>query len=66
MYFFEPDGSSDEYHLVAASDVTEVLDWAEANAGDRTYVVYVFADFGPRGEERSLFRLLGRDPNEAP
>jgi hypothetical protein len=66
VYFFELDGSSDEYHLAGASDVAEVLDWAKANVGDRTYVVYVFADFGPDGAKPSLIRLLGRDPNEAP
>jgi hypothetical protein len=66
VHFIEPVGSSDEYHRAGARDVAEVLDWAKANAGDRTYVVYVFADLGPGGEEPSLIRLLGRDPNEAP
>lgn len=66
VYFFKPDGRSAEYHLAGARDVAEVLDWATANAGDQTYVVYVFTDFGPGGEKPGLVRLLGRDPNDAP
>jgi len=66
VYFFEPDGRSDEYHLTEARDVAEVLAWAKANVGDRTYAVYVFTDFGPGSEKPGLIRLLGRDPNEAP
>ncbi|HEX2321874.1 MAG TPA: hypothetical protein VHJ18_23075 [Streptosporangiaceae bacterium] len=66
VYFFESDGRSDEYQLTGARDVAEVLDWVKANVGDRTYIVYVFTDFGPGSDKPSLIRLLGRDPNEAP
>ena len=66
VYFFEADGRSDEYHLTGARDLAEVLDWAQANANGRAYVVYVFTDFGPGGEQPSLIRLLGQDPNDAP
>lgn len=66
VYFFEPDGRSDEYHLTGARDVADVLDWAKANADDRTYVVYVFTDFGAGSEQPSLIRLLRRDPNRNP
>jgi hypothetical protein len=66
VYFFESDGRSDEYHLTGARDVAEVLDWATANANDRTYVVYVLTDFGPSSEQPGLIRLLGRDPNDTP
>jgi hypothetical protein len=62
VYFFGPDGRSEEHHLSGARDVAEVLDWAQANGSDRTYVVYVFTDFGPGREKPSLIRLLGRDP----
>jgi hypothetical protein len=66
VYFFEPDGRSDEYHLTGAQDLAEVLDWAQAEANDRSYVVYVFTDFGPGHEQPTLIRLLGQDPNDAP
>jgi hypothetical protein len=66
VYFFGPAGRSDEYHLTGARDLAEVLDWAQANAHDRTYVVYVFTEFGPGSEQPTLIRLLGQDPNDAP
>jgi hypothetical protein len=66
MYFFESNGRSDEYHLIGAQDVAEVLGWATENANDRRYVVYVLTDFGSGSEQPVLIRLLGRDPNDTP
>jgi hypothetical protein len=63
--FFGPGGRSHEYHLTGARDMAEVLDWAQANANDRSYVVYVFTAFGPGSEHRTMIRLLGKDPNDA-
>ena len=51
---------SDEYELLGADDVREVLTWAEKNAGpDRTFTVYAILD-------RCEIRLLGRDPTRSP
>ncbi|HVF52362.1 MAG TPA: hypothetical protein VNC78_02020 [Actinomycetota bacterium] len=46
---------SDEYEIAEARDVHEMTQWAEANAGDRTFTVYVVVD-------KTLVRLSGRDP----
>ena len=46
---------SDEYELVNARDVHEMMQWAEANAGDRTFTAYVVVD-------KTLVRLSGQDP----
>ena len=51
---------SDEHELDGAVDVSEVIEWARANAGpDRTYVVYVVTQ---REERLGLIRLLGSTP----
>ena len=51
--------SSYEYEVTGADDVQAVIAWAELEAGPRhTFGVYVVV-------ERSLIRLLGRDPNAA-
>ena len=47
--------TSDEYEIAGARDVQEVMQWAEANAGDRTFTAYVVVD-------KTLVRLLGQDP----
>jgi hypothetical protein len=58
VYFWDK-AASYEFELTGASDVGEVLDWAEANRGDRTYTVYVVAgDSGDVG----IARIHGIDP----
>lgn len=56
-----------EFEITGARDVSEVIDWAEANAetggrhdGERTYVLYAVAD---RNGSTGLIRLAGDDPN---
>jgi hypothetical protein len=47
---------SEEYEIVSAADVREVLVWAEENAGsNRTFTVYAMLD-------QCEIRLLGHDP----
>jgi hypothetical protein len=47
---------SDEYEIVGAADVREVLEWADENAGpNRTFTVYAMLD-------RCEIRLFGQDP----
>lgn len=41
-------------------DVGELLDWAEAEAGQRTYVLYACVSAGGLG----LLRLQGHNPND--
>jgi hypothetical protein len=65
VYFWNADLVSDEYELVGARDVHEVLAWAEANAGPgRTYWLSVRVD--DRNGEPGLLRLAGHDPTEQP
>ncbi len=58
VYFHEGAGASDEYEM-ASADVAEVLRWAEATKGDRTFVLYACV----AREGLGLLRLEGRDPN---
>jgi hypothetical protein len=59
VYFHDASGASDEYEVEGA-DVPEVLAWAEAKRGDRTFLLYAcVARNGP-----GLLRLHGHDPNE--
>ena len=60
VYFIDSSGSSFEYEL-RETDVVEVLEWAEAQKGQRTYVVYVCI---PR-DGLGLVRLAAEDPNDA-
>ena len=65
VHFFErrgaqqPTWESEEWEL-NASDVTDVLAWAEATSRDRPHVVYAYvsSDSGS-----GLVRLFGSDPN---
>lgn len=59
VHFHNAAGSSDEYQ-VSGVDVQDVLDWAEAERGDRKYVLYACAPIDGIG----LLRLRGHDPNE--
>jgi hypothetical protein len=59
VYYFDAKGASDEYEVTGA-DVSEVLDWAERQRGDRTFAIYACVPQDGLG----LLRLRGRDPNE--
>lgn len=59
VYFFDSKGASDEYELEGA-DVAEVLEWAETERGDRTFVLYACVPHDRSG----LLRLAGHDPND--
>ena len=58
VYFHDAHGASDEYE-VSDVDVRSVLDWAEPERGDRTYVLYACA----RSDGLGLLRLQGHNPN---
>jgi hypothetical protein len=59
VYFHDAHGASDEYEVTGA-DVQSVLEWADAEKGDRTYVLYARAVVDGIG----LLRLQGQDPND--
>jgi hypothetical protein len=60
VYFHDQEGASDEYEVGGASGVAEVLAWAEAARGDRTFVLYACV---PR-DGLGLVRLHGTDPSQ--
>ncbi|MGH2808254.1 MAG: hypothetical protein ACRDKT_13375 [Actinomycetota bacterium] len=62
VYFWErqnphPDSGyiSYEYEIDEVADVHEVVRWAEANSGVRTFTLYIVVD-------KTLIRLAGDDP----
>lgn len=59
VYFHDPDGTSEEFGVTGA-DADEVLAWAEAGRGPRTFVLYACV---PGDHGLGLVRLAGRDPN---
>ena len=59
VYFHDARGASDEYEVTGA-DLQSVLEWADAEKGDRTYVLYACALVDGIG----LLRLQGQDPND--
>jgi len=59
VYFHRGGGAADEYEVDAA-DVSEVMKWAEATRGERTFVLYACVPH----EGLGLVRLQGSDPNE--
>jgi hypothetical protein len=59
----EPMWSVVEYRLTGAENVKHVLEWAEAHAGGREFVLYAEVD---RGTSRGLVQLLGIDPTVPP
>jgi len=59
VHFHDAAGASDEYEVTGAN-VAEVLAWAEARRGDRTFVLYACVPH----EGLGLLRLEGSDPNE--
>ncbi len=58
VYFHDAEGVSDQYEVTGA-DVDEVIVWAEAQRGPRTYVLYVCVASDGLG----LLRLAGNDPH---
>lgn len=58
VYFHDAGGASEE-HEVRDADVDEVLAWAEAERGARTFVLYACVPTDGLG----LVRLHGSDPN---
>ena len=63
VYFFTDHGASDEWRLVGARDVHQVIAWADTNAAGRPFVLYAEIDTesGP-GRSRGLVRLAGTSP----
>jgi hypothetical protein len=59
VYFHDAHGASEEYE-VDAGEVTAVMDWAESQKGDRTFVLYACVTRDGLG----LLRPAGRSPNE--
>jgi hypothetical protein len=49
----------DSYHLSDVTDVEEVLEWARANQGEKSYVIHVMVQ---SGTEAGTIRLHGIDP----
>jgi hypothetical protein len=69
VYFWTvTDHVSSEWRITEAIDVHEVIAWAEAQRGERTYelfIEYVHRDASAAGEgadEPGLIRLAGADP----
>ncbi|MDN5919095.1 MAG: hypothetical protein L0I76_29040 [Pseudonocardia sp.] len=60
VYFHDAVGATDE-HEVMRADVGQVIAWAEAQRGERAYVLYVCV---PR-DGLGLVRLAGVDPHAA-
>jgi hypothetical protein len=60
VYFWSADVASDEYELIGASDVGEVLQWADEQRHGRTYTVY--AVVSNSGDGLGTVRLHGDDP----
>ena len=63
VYFWGEAMASYEYELTGASDVQEVLQWAENNRRGRTYTAYVVA-MGDKGQD-GIVRLCGADPTRS-
>ena len=63
VYFWGDAMSSYEYELTGASDVQEVLRWAEDNKNGRTYTAYVVAK-GQQGKV-GIARVSGTDPTRS-
>jgi hypothetical protein len=70
VYFFTDPGpglhgwTSDEFELRRAPDVGSVIEWAEKEAGGRTYIVYAVVPT-PRPASSGLLTLSGHDPNRS-
>ena len=74
VYFWElrSDGfapSSDEWQIIAATDVHEVIAWAEKERGERSYELFIEhqdSEAGRTGwaDGRGLIRLAGDNPTD--
>lgn len=65
-----PDRASYEWRITDATDVYEVIAWAEAERGERTYELFIehvdrASGSGERMKELGLIRLAGDDPTAA-
>jgi hypothetical protein len=61
VYFCDAATKSYEYEVSQADNVAEVMAWAEAERGTRTYTLYACAERDGLG----LVRLAGIDPTRA-
>ncbi|MGH2935783.1 MAG: hypothetical protein ACRDL2_14900 [Gaiellaceae bacterium] len=55
--------SSETFELTGVRDVTEALDWANANAQGRTFTLYVVDDRDPG--QTGLIQLFGINPTDS-
>jgi hypothetical protein len=62
VVFWTATGAAEEYRVIRAASVHEVLSWAELKSQGRTFGLYVEA--GRTIEDRHLVKLSGRDPNK--
>jgi hypothetical protein len=62
VYFWDTNNVSSEHEVVGAADVDEVLRWAEAQHGDRTFTAYLVVR---NGGQVGLARLRGTDPTRS-
>lgn len=53
VYFTDGAGATDEYRLTGASDVRDALEWGAANAGTRSFQLFVETD-GVNGRRLDL------------
>lgn len=60
--FWDPLQVSEEWRLTNASNVFEVLSWADARKGSRHYVLYV--EYLTEEPTCGLARLTGTDPSD--
>lgn len=69
VYFWTvPDSASYEWRITAAADVHEVIAWAEAERGERSYELFVehvdrrASETSEWVEEAGLIRIAGENP----
>ena len=61
VYFWDAAATSYEYEVSQAEDVAEVMAWADAERGTRTFTLYACVQHDGLG----LVRLAGIDPTRA-
>ena len=61
VYFWDAAATSYEYEVSQADDVAEVMAWADAERGTRTFTLYACVQHDGLG----LVRLAGIDPTRA-
>jgi len=57
VYFADEAGATDEWRLTGATDVRAVLEWGSANAGGRSFQLFVETD-GPSGRRLDLLATV--------